>query len=115
MNTETDFSSGRLRFFAVLDNIFFGLCFLNRLRVGWLSETDAKPYRHRFAMTIIQHSVWLYHRFPLSERDVQELLHQRGNCIANMLSQTRSAPISYGVPGPPSGKSRGWQTSITSR
>ena len=29
-------------------------------------------------MTIIQHSVWLYYRFPLSYRDVQELLHQRG-------------------------------------
>ena len=40
--------------------------------------TDAKPYRHRFPMTIIQHAVWLYHRFPLSYRDVQELLHQRG-------------------------------------
>ncbi|THF67944.1 IS6 family transposase, partial [Deinococcus sp. Arct2-2] len=24
--------------------------------------TDAKPYRHRFPMTIIQHAVWLYHR-----------------------------------------------------
>ena len=32
----------------------------------------------RFTMTIIQHAVWLYHRFPLSYRDVQELLHQRG-------------------------------------
>ena len=40
--------------------------------------TDAKPYRHRFPMTIIQHVIWLYHRFPLSYRDVQELLHQRG-------------------------------------
>ena len=40
--------------------------------------TDAKPYRHRFPMTIIQHAVWLYHRFPLSYRDVQELFHQRG-------------------------------------
>ena len=29
-------------------------------------------------MTIIQHAVWLYHRLPLSYRDVQELLHQRG-------------------------------------
>lgn len=29
-------------------------------------------------MTIIQYAVWLYHRFPLSYRDVQELLHQRG-------------------------------------
>ena len=40
--------------------------------------TDPKPYRHRFRMTIIQHTVWLYYRFPLSYRDVQELLHQRG-------------------------------------
>ncbi|MFB9990428.1 IS6 family transposase [Deinococcus oregonensis] len=40
--------------------------------------TDAQPYRHRFSMTIIQHAIWLYHRFPLSDRDVQELLHQRG-------------------------------------
>ena len=38
--------------------------------------TDAKPYRHRFPMTIIQHAIWLYH--PLSYQDVQELLHQRG-------------------------------------
>ena len=29
-------------------------------------------------MTIIQHSVWLYHRFSPSHRDVQELLYQRG-------------------------------------
>jgi len=29
-------------------------------------------------MTIIQYAVWLYHRFPLSDRDVQEVLHQRG-------------------------------------
>ncbi len=34
--------------------------------------------RHRFPLSIIQHALWLYHRFPLSERDVQELLHQRG-------------------------------------
>jgi len=40
--------------------------------------TDRKPYRHRFAMTIIQYAVWLYHRFPMSYRDVQKLLHQRG-------------------------------------
>ena len=29
-------------------------------------------------MTIIQHAVWLYHRYPLSYRDVQEVPHQRG-------------------------------------
>ncbi|AZI45372.1 IS6 family transposase (plasmid) [Deinococcus psychrotolerans] len=45
--------------------------------------TDAKPYSHRFPMTIIQHAVWLYHRFPLSYRDVQELLHQRGIVVVS--------------------------------
>ena len=40
--------------------------------------TEGTPYRHRFPMTIIGHAVWLYHRFPLSYRDVQELLHPRG-------------------------------------
>ncbi len=40
--------------------------------------TDAKSYRHRFPMTIIQHAIWLSHRFPLSYRDVQEMLRQRG-------------------------------------
>jgi putative transposase len=32
---------------------------------------------------IIQHAVWLYHRFPLSYRDVQELLHQRGIVVSH--------------------------------
>ncbi|UQN08412.1 IS6 family transposase [Deinococcus sp. QL22] len=40
--------------------------------------TDAKPYRPRFPMTMSQPAGWLDHRFPLSYRDVQELLHQRG-------------------------------------
>jgi putative transposase len=45
--------------------------------------TDAKPYRHRFPMTIIQHAVRLYHRFPLSYRDVQELLYRRGIVVSH--------------------------------
>ena len=32
----------------------------------------------RSPMTIIQHAIWLYHHFPLSYRDIQELLNQRG-------------------------------------
>jgi hypothetical protein len=34
--------------------------------------------RHRFPPVVIQHSVWLYLRFPLSYRDVEELLAERG-------------------------------------
>jgi putative transposase len=37
------------------------------------------PYRrHRFPPGIIQHAIWLYLRFTLSYRDVQELLAERG-------------------------------------
>jgi len=34
--------------------------------------------RHRFPPEIIQHAAWLYFRFTLSFRDVEELLAQRG-------------------------------------
>lgn len=34
--------------------------------------------RHRFPPTIIQRAVWLYFRFPLSFRDIEEMLTERG-------------------------------------
>ena len=34
--------------------------------------------RHRFPPVIIQHAVWLYVRFTLSFRDVEDLLAERG-------------------------------------
>lgn len=34
--------------------------------------------RQRFPVTIIQHAVWLYIRFALSYRDVEDLLAERG-------------------------------------
>jgi hypothetical protein len=34
--------------------------------------------RHRFPDSIIQHAVWLYFRFPLSFRDVEDMLAERG-------------------------------------
>src|SRR5712671_5087729 len=34
--------------------------------------------RHRFPPVVIQHAVWLYLRFTLSYRDVEELLAERG-------------------------------------
>jgi putative transposase len=33
---------------------------------------------HRFLGEIISHAVWLYHRFLLKYRDVEELLAERG-------------------------------------
>jgi putative transposase len=35
-------------------------------------------HRHRFPAEIISHCVWLYFRFPLSFRDVEEMLVMRG-------------------------------------
>jgi putative transposase len=34
--------------------------------------------RHRFPPEIIQYAVWLYHRFNLSHRDIEDLLAERG-------------------------------------
>ena len=41
------------------------------------------PYKHhRFPGEIIGHAVWLYFRFPLSHRDVEELLFVRGVIVS---------------------------------
>jgi len=43
------------------------------------SSTDPALYkRHRYPAEIISHAVWLYFRFSLSYRDVEELLAARG-------------------------------------
>lgn len=40
---------------------------------------SAHPYkRHRFPPAIIQYAVWLYHRFNLSQRDIEDLLAELG-------------------------------------
>ena len=39
--------------------------------------------RNRFPPVIIQHAVWLYARFTLSFRDVEELLAERGIDVSN--------------------------------
>ena len=39
--------------------------------------------RHRFPPEIIQHAIWLYLRFTLSYRDVEDLLAERGLDISH--------------------------------
>ncbi len=41
-------------------------------------ERLSRYHRHRFPAEIIAHAVWLYYRFPLSLRDVEDLLAERG-------------------------------------
>ncbi len=38
--------------------------------------------RHRFPPDIISYSVWLYHRFNLSHRDIEDLLAERGITVS---------------------------------
>ena len=65
--------------------------------------------RHRFSPEIIRHAVWLYARFTLSYRDVEDLLAERGldisyqtvrrwflrfgTQIAHNIRRTRSTPL----------------------
>ena len=45
--------------------------------------TANNPYkRHRFPLEIIQYAVWLYHRFSLSHRDIEDLLAERGITVS---------------------------------
>ena len=41
--------------------------------------------RHRFPPDVIRHAVWLYLRFTLSYRDVEDLLAKRGFDVSNEL------------------------------
>ena len=46
-------------------------------------RSDAPNYRgYRFPPEIISYAVWLYHRFCLSFRDIEDLLAQRGITVS---------------------------------
>src|SRR3954464_2779046 len=48
------------------------------------SPTAKSPYAgHRFPAEIISHAVWLYFRFPLSLRMVEEMLAARGIFVSH--------------------------------
>src|SRR5438128_6331639 len=51
---------------------------------GMTPPADTARYKnHRFPGDIISHGVWLYYRFTLSYRDVQELLFERGITVSH--------------------------------
>ncbi len=47
-----------------------------------MSTPNNQYKRHRFPPEIIQHAVWLYYRFNLSHRDVEDLLAVRGIVVS---------------------------------
>jgi putative transposase len=48
-----------------------------------VSDTSESPKGYRFPKLVIGHAVYLYHRLPISYRDVQELLFKRGIDVSN--------------------------------
>ena len=58
---------------------FMGIVNLTRFWQTGVMKIQTPSYqRHRFPSEIISHAVWLYHRFCLSFREVEELLVERG-------------------------------------
>jgi len=61
---------------------------LSRVRTPLLSDncrmkrSESLYKRHRFPPEIIQHAVWLYYRFNLSSRDIEDLMAERGIAVS---------------------------------
>ncbi len=51
--------------------------------------------RHRFPPSIIQHAVWLYYRFTLSYRDVEDMLAEQGIDVSH--ETVRRWCLKYGI------------------
>ena len=49
----------------------------NKVQVFYNTDMDTYK-RHRFPPDIISYAVWLYYRFNLSHRDVEDLMAERG-------------------------------------
>jgi putative transposase len=45
-------------------------------------ESSARYHRHRFPIDIIGRAVWMYFRYCLSFRDVEELLFEPGVTVS---------------------------------
>ena len=52
-----------------------------------LPATSERYTTHRFPGESISHGVWLYYRFSLSSRDVEELLVARGIPVSHAASR----------------------------
>ncbi len=47
-----------------------------------MSSNTPSYHGYRFPPVIISHAIWLYHRFCLSFRDVEDLLAERGIIVS---------------------------------
>ena len=52
-------------------------------KIGVVTAASSLYKGHRYPGEIIAHCVWLHHRFPLSFREVEELMLQRGVVVSD--------------------------------
>ena len=62
-----------------------------RSKISEYRNEQSRPSYHgyRFPAEIIAHAVWLYFRFSLSFRDVEDLLAQRGITVTHDTTRRR--------------------------
>lgn len=59
---------------------------------GMTTHRDPIYAGHRFPPEIISHAVWLYFRFPLSFRMVEEMLTARGITVTSDVNASSAEP-----------------------
>src|ERR1700748_2974131 len=52
------------------------------MEIAYMTSSSVSQKRHRFPPAIVAHAVWLYFRFPLSLRLVEEVLLERGIVVS---------------------------------
>ena len=57
-----------------------------------MGRTSPSYSGHRYPVEIISHCVWLYFRFPLSFREVEELMLERGVVVSYVDTRTGHTP-----------------------
>ena len=63
--------------------------------------------RHRFPPVVIRYAVWLYLRFTLSYRDVEDLLAERGLEVSNETIRRRVLKFRSGYRAQPQARATG--------
>ena len=85
-SSATSKSAVSRRFVAMTETALAGHCHVGECRrpgrIGGVSTATASYKGHRYPVEIINHCVWLYFRFPLSFREVEELMLARGVVVS---------------------------------
>ena len=87
--TVTDDEAAAEVWSAAVTTAFVGPGPLSSWRVAWslprsvvVTAASSSYKGHRYPPEIIAHCVWLYHRFPLSFREVEEMMLARGVVVS---------------------------------